>query len=260
MPCKICGEATSSVLQGRLLGKYDVEYHSCGGCGLVQTDAPFWLEEAYSRAIASVDLGPISRAMLNARIVETLLLTSFDPKSRYIDWGAGYGVFVRIMRDLGYDFYWSDEHCENLFAQHFVADPTARYELLTTFEVFEHLSDPVAGLESMLAKADNVFFSTVLVPPGGIKDWWYLTPETGQHITFHTRESLKRLGERFGLRLLSNGRDYHLFTRKPVRWRPFEAAVRDGRLARLLRAGLRRRWNKQSLLSSDWAAVSGWNV
>lgn len=260
MACKICDGAMEPVLTGRVLQKYDVTYHRCTTCGLVQTDEPFWLEEAYGSAIASVDLGPISRAVRNARIVETLLLTSFDVEGRYIDWGAGYGVFVRMMRDLGYDFRWRDQHCENLFATHFVADPQIKHELLTTFEVFEHLPDPVKGVEEMLTHADSIFFSTTLAPAEGIKDWWYLTPETGQHITFYTLDALHRLGDRHGLKLYSNGHDYHLFTRKRVRWRLFQAAVRDGTAAALLRPVLRRRAGKTSLLEKDWAAVSGWKV
>ena len=260
MACKICGGGAETVLRGRVLTKYDVDYHRCTVCGFVQTDEPFWLDEAYSSAIADADLGTVSRALLNTRIVETLLLTSFDPKTSYLDWGAGYGLFVRMMRDRGYDFRWSDQHCANLFAQHFVADPGKTYELLTTFEVFEHLPDPVARLGEMLSHAESVFFSTTLIPPQGIEGWWYLTPETGQHVSLYTREALRRLGEKHGLTLYSNGFDYHLLTRKRVRWRLFSAAVRDRLPALVLRKALRRRWGKESLLRRDWAAVSGWDV
>ncbi len=50
-------------------------------------------------------------------------------------------MFVRLMRDNGFDFYRSDRQCENLFAKGFEAslDVSPSYELLTAFEVFEHL-------------------------------------------------------------------------------------------------------------------------
>ena len=55
-------------------------------------------------------------------------------------------MFVRIMRDKGFNFYRQDIHCQNLFAKHFDISNikiTEKFDLLTAIEVFEHLEDPM---------------------------------------------------------------------------------------------------------------------
>jgi 2-polyprenyl-3-methyl-5-hydroxy-6-metoxy-1,4-benzoquinol methylase len=130
----------------------------------MQTEEPYWLAEAYSSAISDLDLGPVNRAITGARIVEGVIVLAFDPNAKFVDWGGGYGVFTRLMRDKGYDFYWSDAYCQNLFAKHFVADADQSYEMMTCFEVFEHLVQPMAEIKVMLKMAPNILFTTQLPP------------------------------------------------------------------------------------------------
>ncbi len=54
------------------------------------------------------------------------------------------------MRDIGYDFWHSDAYCASLFTQGFEAalSGACRYELATSFEVFEHQSDPAEKVDS----------------------------------------------------------------------------------------------------------------
>jgi Methyltransferase domain len=257
LSCKICASPVAPLFRMRILGRHDIAYFRCAACGFVQTEEPYWLEEAYSSAMLDVDLGPINRALLGSATVETLILAFFDPNARYVDWGGGYGIFTRMMRDLGYDFYWKDLYCENLFAKQFEAESSARYELLTAFEVFEHLSDPIREIEQMLAFAPNIFFTTLLVPPGVPSDWWYFLPETGQHIALYTKEALAIIARRFGLHLNSDGMTNHLLSRKPVSPRLFRLMVRGGRTAGLARRILRRKAGKQSLLDEDFRAAGG---
>jgi hypothetical protein len=98
-----------------MLAKYDVVYFRCASCGFVQTEEPHWLPESYSSAINDVDIGPINRAITSSRLLEGIILTSFDKAGKFVDYGGGHGVLVRLMRDRGFDFYWRDPHCENLF-------------------------------------------------------------------------------------------------------------------------------------------------
>jgi hypothetical protein len=55
--CPICSGERREVFQAVLLKKYQVRYFFCGSCGLLQTEEPFWLDEAYSSAIADADTG-----------------------------------------------------------------------------------------------------------------------------------------------------------------------------------------------------------
>lgn len=153
---------------------------------------------------------------------------------RFLDWGGGYGTFTRMMRDRGFNFFHADAYCDNLFARGLEDEPEARYDLITAFEVFEHLGDPFADLVSTAERTDRLLFSTGILPDPvpAVEEWWYYGPEHGQHITIHTVESLRILGERLGFQLTTNGINLHLFHRKALRAPTRIMFSRTGRRAR----------------------------
>ena len=61
MECKICESESHKFAKASVLGRYEVDYFQCSNCGFVQTEDPYWLEEAYSDAIASSDVGLVFR-------------------------------------------------------------------------------------------------------------------------------------------------------------------------------------------------------
>lgn len=164
MKCKICQSSTCIFGETQILNKYPARYFRCQNCGFIQTEDSYWLEDAYSETITKSDIGLIGRNLQMAAHTKKLLLTCFEPKEKFIDYGGGYGMFVRMMRDQGFDFYRYDPLCKNMFAEGFDANPNANYTLLTAFEVFEHLSEPLAEIEKMLSFSRNLFFSTLLLP------------------------------------------------------------------------------------------------
>jgi 2-polyprenyl-3-methyl-5-hydroxy-6-metoxy-1,4-benzoquinol methylase len=219
--CKICNDKSEYCFSALILRKYDIPYHKCINCGFIQINEPFWLDEAYTDAIANQDIGLISRNLTIAPILSSLIKFSFDKNGRFLDYGGGYGMLTRMMRDKGYDYYRFDTFCENVFAKHFdVHAPSSQpdYELVTAFEVFEHLSDPLSELENILEYGKSVFFSTELQPAKlqTVTDWWYIVPETGQHIAFYTIKSLRLLAAKFSLNFYTNGFNLHLFTKKKI--------------------------------------------
>ena len=236
-----------------MLDRHDVTYHRCPACGFVQTDPPTWLDEAYAEAITASDLGLVSRNLTMARFTRALISLGFDPGGRFLDHGGGTGLLVRLLRDTGLDFRRSDAHAENIFARGFegTLDGSETYELVTAFEVLEHLVDPVGELERILTCTESVFLSTVLLPepaPGPAEHWYYGL-EHGQHVSLFTRPALEALARRLGVRLLSHG-SLHLLTRRPVTTRAFRVAT-DARLALVVNM-LKRR---PSLVARDVAAL-----
>jgi hypothetical protein len=245
-----------------VLKKYTIQYYLCPRCGFLQTEEPYWLSESYVSAISDLDLGPINRSITAARIAEGVILHGFDPNARFIDWGGGYGILTRMMRDLGYDFYWRDPYCENIFAKKFEATEGVKYELMTSFEVFEHIIDPISEITHMLKYSDNIIFSNIIKPNRieDIKSWWYLVPDHGQHVSFYSRPALQSIADRFGLHLVSDNKSLHMLSRKVFSPRVFEIIARDAKVARLLRAMKRSRLRKHSLLTEDVRRVTGWSV
>ena len=252
--CRICDSQSPFLGRARILNKYEVSYYQCSKCGFVQTENPFWLTEAYSNAITSSDLGYIWRNQAVHIATRALISMFFNADGRFLDYGGGYGMMVRMMRDAGFDFYRSDLYCQNLFASGFDAPLNGeRYELLTAFEVFEHLASPRDELATMLGFSSSVFFSTHLLPTPTppLEQWWYYGLEHGQHVAFFTRRSLEILGSLHGLRLVSNNYNSHLFTPKAVSERVYRLVVHRG--ARLLNFIKRR----PSLLPGDFLARTG---
>ncbi len=218
--CKICDCFSHYYGKMKLLNKYHVSYFRCRSCGFIQTEEPFWLDEVYAKAINHSDVGILARNKQLADISSALLNLFCDGHGRFLDHGGGYGIFVRMMRDIGFNFYWYDRYCENLFAQGYdvVNAGSGSFDLLTSFEVLEHLADPREEVSRMKSYADNILFTTMLLPPGNPKldEWWYFGKDHGQHISFFTRKSLEILAETLSLKLVSNNKSMHLFTTRKI--------------------------------------------
>lgn len=220
MKCLICGTESIKLFSAELLCKYNVDYHKCPHCGFIQTDKPYWLDEAYSDAIASMDIGLVYRNLIYSNQVDNLIKTSFDYKAKFLDYAGGYGLYVRIMRDKGFDFYWDDKFCKNLFAKYFTLDDlpsNQKFEAVTAFEIFEHLDDPMTEIEKLFGYADSIIFSTELIPNKEItssNDWWYFATDGGQHISFYTKQSFEYIAKSFKCNFYSNGKDLHILTKK----------------------------------------------
>lgn len=216
----MCDHACKYFGKAFLLSKFNVNYFRCNSCGFIQTEKPYWLAEAYSSAISNLDVGLFSRNIYLSRVTRAVIGLFFDKKARFLDYGGGYGIFVRLMRDKGFDFYRYDKYCENLFARQFDVelDSSIPYELVTAFEVFEHFENPSDDIENILKFSSNILLSTELVPAllSGPDGWRYLGLEHGQHISFYTVKSLQEIAKRHGLNLITDGRYIHIFTRSQL--------------------------------------------
>lgn len=255
MDCKICRSSSDYYISVRLLGKYDVKYYRCRKCQFIFTESPYWLNEAYSSAITRLDIGLVQRNQLMTPVVKAIINNWFNTNARYIDYGGGYGLLVRMMRDEGFDFYRQDIYCDNLYAQSFdISDlPPFRAELLTAFEVFEHLVNPVEELEKMLMLSDTILFSTTIQPFADVhpESWWYFTPETGQHISLYSKASLQALADRFGMNYYQGDKSVHLFSKKKLSGQVFKL-ISHPRIAQFYNLFTNK---NKSLLKNDFTYV-----
>lgn len=253
--CLVCGGHTSPFADGFVLRERRARYVRCDHCGLVRVEAPDWLDEAYTDAIAALDVGLLSRSLEMSHILSAVLRTERLASGTFLDWAGGYGTLTRLMRDRGYDFFHHDPFCSNLFAVGLDGELDGRYDLVSAIEVLEHLVDPVADLDAIASCTDRLLVTTLLLPDPAPKpgDWWYFTPETGQHITFFTRSALHRLSARLRMQCLSLNDNIHLFHRvRPTR--ATRLLLRRPRLACWLGAVSACR-NERSLLPPDIEAA-----
>lgn len=216
--CRICASRTAHFGSQLILGRFPAEYRQCTRCGYAFIVDPHWLELAYSTAIAALDTGIVTRNLWLADVTSALLRLSLRDVGRTLDYGGGTGLLVRLMRDRGHDFRWHDAYSPNLLARGFEGDLEDRFDMVTSFELVEHLPDPMTTLLTLRSLAPVLVLSTELLPAtcSGVGDWWYFAPESGQHIGFFTADSLKVVAERLGLRLSTNGRNLHVLAPQAV--------------------------------------------
>lgn len=219
--CPICNSPRSEQFKARLLNKYDVRYFYCETCGLLQTETPYWLDEAYSKAIANSDTGLVSRNLSIAKKLSALLYFLFDHRARYVDYAGGFGLLTRLMRDRGFDYYWYDPYATNFLSSGFEwrqESSNVPVMAATAFEVLEHVEDPLSFLEQIMNStgAKTVIFSTILYQgkPPQPQDWWYYSLHSGQHISFFRRDTLNIVARRLALNFYSNGWLHTLTDRK----------------------------------------------
>ncbi len=218
--CSICTAPTTEHACGKIRFKHDATFLKCSNCGFIFIPEPTWLAEAYAEPINRSDTGYVWRNIWARDKMRECIELHLNPDGRFLDYAAGYGMFVRLMRDAGYDFRWSDLYCQNLFSRGFEAlEPlTGPFEAVTAFEVFEHLVNPVEEMKKLSAITPCLIFSTKLVPEPApkLEDWWYYGLEHGQHVAFYTRKSLELLAIKFGYQLVTDGSDLHVFSRKQL--------------------------------------------
>jgi hypothetical protein len=249
--CKICGNPARSFARATLRGKYDARYFACAQCEFIQTEEPHWLKEAYAEPINRSDVGYVSRNVYLSKVTKALIVSAFHSQGKFIDYGGGYGMFVRLMRDAGFDFYRFDKYCPNLFATDFEADAsgTTPYDLLTTFEVFEHLVDPIGEIEKMLSFSKSIFFSTELQPvfKPPMSQWSYYALDHGQHVAFYRLRTLQEIARKLRVNLYSDGTFLHLLTPRKISPTLFRFVVHR-KIATLIHYAVR----KPSLLPRDY--------
>jgi hypothetical protein len=217
MNCKICQNETTKIFNATVLYKYDVSYFQCNKCGFAQTEKPYWLDEAYESSMNLSDTGVMFRSERMSKITTSLITLFFNSKGIFLDYAGGFGVFTRQMRDIGFDYYWQDPYTKNMLARGFEGDLTQKYELVTTFESFEHFEEPLIEVEKILKFTDTIVLTTDLITKIAPKhkDWWYYGSEHGQHISFHSKESFKVMATKFGL-YYYNMMNVHILTKKRI--------------------------------------------
>jgi hypothetical protein len=250
MRCKICESETSDFGKATLMGRHVACYQSCQNCGFIFASNPYWLDEAYSTAITCTDIGTVSRTESCSLTTKAVIDCFYHSAKSFLDYGAGYGMFARRMRDLGYNFSAYDTHCRNLFSEEFALDTLdgKHFDLTTAFEVLEHLEHPMEVMGKIFDHTDNLLTTTEIVPNPvpELSDWWYFAPEHGQHISFYTDKTLRIIAAKWQ-RFLYSSNSLHLFSIKPISEFLFRHATRP-RTAQWL--GLWRR--RKSLLEEDF--------
>lgn len=213
IPCKICGSRAAffDVVDFNKCPAYypfgpsgvTVSYYRCDSCGLLFT--PFcddWSHEDFRRLIYNDDyvlLDPeyVSDRPMHMAASMARHLRGFET-IRILDYGAGQGLFARQMAELGFP------HVASYDPFSLPTRPRGKFDMVTCFEVIEHIPSPMAAIADMLSFLSDqgcIVLGEVLQPADIDRvrgNWWYVAPRNGHVSTFADR-TLAALADRHGM-------------------------------------------------------------
>lgn len=236
--CRLCGGALSSRFVLPVIGKYDVRYSQCLDCRSLQTESPYWLGEAYARNLSNLDTGAVQRNLHN--LAACYAIARLFRLRNALDFGGGDGLLCRLLRDYGINCFVRDKYASPAYAQGFTEPDFRTPDLVLAFEVLEHLTDPAAQLEELFQADPPVVLASTDLFSTQAQDWWYLAPESGQHVFFYSRQALQLIAAKYRYELMVSG-GFILFV-KPARLTRLRSLLARlllaGRICRLIRARL----------------------
>jgi hypothetical protein len=202
-----------------------IEYMLCDRCGFCFAPEMYrWSIEEFSTRIYNDDYKFVDpdyltvRPRLNAQMLRRMF-ASHMLEIRHLDFGGGNGQLSNELFAEGWDSTSYDP-----FVDGPLPDGLGKFDLITGFEVFEHVPDVnhlISTLSSLVESDGMVLFSTFLsdgnISRGQPLGWWYASPRNG-HISLFSRDSLGLLGEKVGFKLVSCSPYLHAYWREMPTW------------------------------------------
>jgi hypothetical protein len=210
--CRLCEGHLVPKFSLVVLHKYEVRYFECDRCGSLQTEFPYWLDDAYSSNLSNLDTGAVQRNLQN--LSAAYLVSRIFGVYNALDFGGGDGLLCRLLRDYNVNCYVKDRYAVPTYAQGFSEPDFAAPNLVLAFEVFEHFATPARELEDLFQLRPTVLLASTEIYCHQRADWWYLASESGQHLFFYSEKALQMIAARFGYSYLLSG-GFVLFVRKP---------------------------------------------
>ncbi len=236
--CTVCGEKCSLLdvvdfnksceeIRGKFLdlSGIPIYYALCNKCGfcfspeIITWNLEEFKEKIYNDQYVFVDPDYIeTRPESNA----ASLITIFGDRAhsiKHLDYGGGSGVLANNLRKSNWNSISYDP-----FVDKKTIDQLGKFDLITAFEVFEHVPDVqelMSNLCTLLSTNGVVLFSTLLsdgqINPNQRIVWWYASPRNG-HISLFSRKSLEILAHNHGFYFGSFSQGFHFFCTKIPSW------------------------------------------
>lgn len=227
----------------RVLGRHDVGYFRCQSCHSLQTERPYWLEQAYAQNnLSNLDTGAAQRNFNN--LAACWSIAKLLHLKNVLDVGGGDGLLCRLLRDYELNCFVQDKYASPTYAQGFVVPDFAQPDMVVAFEVMEHYPDPRNDLQTLFASRPKAVLASTGIFSSQGPDWWYLEPDSGQHIFFYSKTALQLIARTHDYELvISSG--YSLFLRRDAC-----GGLRKSWAKTLLRSGMRRFTRARLAMSS----------
>jgi len=193
--CRLCSNDAAFSFQKKILGKYRVGYFLCSKCNSLQTEEPYWLEEAYQPINEQLDTGQFIRSLHNAAFLNAIYTHLNLGAGPLLDYGCGSGLTARILRDVGINAYGYDAHSTPRLLMGFQRDNLDEAKLINLCEVAEHFPYPQVSFEHIFSCNPQIVVVQTELFSKIDEQWGYLSPEHGQHIFFYSEESIAQIAK-----------------------------------------------------------------
>lgn len=209
---KSCLEAQGQRLP---LSGQPIYYRRCQQCAFTFTDAfDTWTPETFQRNIYNHDYITVDPEFVEVRPADnaSMVAATFQASRAFIkilDYGGGAGLLAQRLRDQEFSAITYDPFST------FNEMPSETFDLITCFEVLEHLPSPketVTTMAAMLKERGAILFSTMVQPASFEKmglSWWYAGPRNG-HISLYSSQSLAHLFALHGMKIASSSENLHI--------------------------------------------------
>ena len=165
----------------QVFARGETDFRECPTCGLVfrekfpsTAELTTLYDEAYSESnVDQADTDQESGAFATGAYVRYLLARYIRPGMRVLDFGAGTGELVMLLRQAGVDAFGLEyssparDYCAKRrgfqLARELTAFPPESFDLVVMIEVVEHLTDlwgTLAGVREMLRPKGILFITT----------------------------------------------------------------------------------------------------
>jgi hypothetical protein len=209
--CRLCSGLLTSQFKLLVLQKYEVQYSLCTDCQSLQTELPYWLDEAYkNNNLSNLDTGAAQRNINN--LAACYWISKLFNIQNVIDIGGGDGLLCRLLRDFEINCFVTDKYATSTYAQGYTQPNFETPDLVIGFEMLEHLPNPSTDLDILFKTQPKTLLLSTLIYNGQPQHWWYLSPEAGQHVFFYSQQALNLIAKKYGYTVITIC-EFILFTR-----------------------------------------------
>lgn len=195
--CRLCGGNLAKKFSMKVLNKYEISCYHCNKCQSLQTEYPYWLDEAYAELSFNLDTGAVQRNINN--FAACYALSKIFSVNNIVDFGAKDGLLCRFLRDHQINCYAYDKYARPSYCIDFeVGKNEEKIELVVAFEVLEHLPNPKKDLDELFSFGSDYILASTEMYYDQTDDWWYLVKESGQHVFFYSAQALNYVAQKYG--------------------------------------------------------------
>jgi 2-polyprenyl-3-methyl-5-hydroxy-6-metoxy-1,4-benzoquinol methylase len=253
--CILCGAPSDLKFELPLVSGLTGNYYECRRCQFLRSDHlddPAVLQSVYTNTLGAADVGAAWRARCVAdRILQLAAFRLFPggQQCRFLDFGCGPGYVANLLAfRKGWDVYGFEPFMlpqylpsRNLASRDQLL-AHAPFNLIVASEVLEHFVDPASELRQIseiMADTGFLYVTTGLYrTPGCDKNWSYLAPQSGQHVSFYSKSAIKEAMRLIGASSVYQvGAEYEWFFVRN-RARQWQAGITCKVLTSLVRLGL----------------------